>query len=168
MNAMVRGEAKDSREKFEFTITPLVAGGFLLTISYSGDSDHNITGAGVWPTIGKQNKSPKIRQQDSFTGQLFHGAKIQSSLTTETENMKELVPYKEAFPAGTTVRIADRTFLENFLATWKYHHNLIPEQLAYADQKAKVKGVGAYHGGDMVYTLEDIPGLWLEQCLREP
>jgi len=82
--------------------------------------------------------------------------------------MKEPVPYKEAFPAGTTVRIADRTFLENFLATWKYHHNLIPEQLAYADQKAKVKGVGAYHGGDMVYTLEDIPGLWLEQCLREP
>jgi carboxylesterase type B len=82
--------------------------------------------------------------------------------------VKEPVPDKEAFPAGTTVRIADRAFLENFLATWKYHHNLRPEQLTYADRKAKVKGVGAYHGGDMVYTLEDIPGLWLEPCLREP
>ena len=82
--------------------------------------------------------------------------------------MKEPVPYKEAFPAGTTVRIADHAFLENFMATWKYHHNLRPEQLIYADRKAKVKAVAAYHGGDMVYTLEDIPGLWLEQCLREP
>jgi carboxylesterase type B len=82
--------------------------------------------------------------------------------------VKEPQPYHEAFPAGTTVRIADRASLEEFMATWKYHHKLKPDQLAYADRTAKVKGVGAYHGGDMVYTLEDIPGLWLEQCLREP
>lgn len=81
--------------------------------------------------------------------------------------MKDPQPYHEAFPAGTTVRIADRASLENFMARWKYRHNLKPDQLAYADRTAKVKGVGAYHGGDMVYTLENIPGLWLEWCLRE-
>jgi hypothetical protein len=33
-------------------------------------------------------------------------------------------PYHEAFPAGTTVRIAGRASLETFMETWKYHHNL--------------------------------------------
>ena len=80
--------------------------------------------------------------------------------------MSEPIPYHEAFPAGATVRIADRAFLEDFMTTWKYHHKLRPEQLVFADRTAKVKGVGFYHGGDSIYTLEGIPGLWLEQCLR--
>ncbi|HXN98652.1 MAG TPA: hypothetical protein VN881_06225 [Candidatus Acidoferrales bacterium] len=74
--------------------------------------------------------------------------------------------YKENFPKGSRVRIADRTFLENFLATWKYHHKLQPEQLAYSDREAVVKGVAFYHGGDPLYTLSDIPGMWHEECLR--
>jgi hypothetical protein len=80
--------------------------------------------------------------------------------------MREPIPYKEAFPAGTKVRIADQAFLKDFAATWKYHHKLQPEQLAYAERVAKVKGVAFYHGGDPIYTLEGIPGVWLEQCLR--
>ena len=80
--------------------------------------------------------------------------------------MKEPVPYKEAFPEGTRVRVAARDFLAHFMVEWKYHHKLQPDQLAYADREAKVKAVGFYHGGDPVYTLQDIPGLWLEQCLR--
>ena len=52
MSSMVRGE-KNSREKFEFTIAPYVAGGFLLTIRYSGDGTPNTTGVGVWPTVEK-------------------------------------------------------------------------------------------------------------------
>ncbi len=78
----------------------------------------------------------------------------------------EPVPYKEAFPAGTRVRIADRAFLEDFKQTWKYHHKLQPEQLPYADRTTVVEKVGFYHGGDPIYTLAGIPGLWLEQCLR--
>jgi len=78
---------------------------------------------------------------------------------------KEPSPYKEAFPEGTRVRVADQAFLELFMREWKYHHKLRREQLAYADREATVKGVAFYHGGDPVYTL-DIPGLWLEQCLR--
>ena len=80
--------------------------------------------------------------------------------------MKEPIPYKEAFPEGTMVRVADRNFLEQFMAEWKYHHRPTPEQLEYAGRQAKVKAVGFYHGGDPVYTLDGIPGTWLEQCLR--
>jgi hypothetical protein len=78
----------------------------------------------------------------------------------------EPIPYKEAFPAGAKVRVADRQFLELFLKEWKYHHKLTHDHLQYADHESIVKGVAFYHGGDPVYTLEDVPGLWLEQCLR--
>jgi hypothetical protein len=85
----------------------------------------------------------------------------------QTDNTTmEPTPYKEAFPVGTGVRIADRPFLDEFKATWAYHHKLRPEQLAYADMRTTVAEVGFYHGGDPVYTLKDAPGLWLEQCLR--
>ena len=80
--------------------------------------------------------------------------------------MKEPIPYKEAFPAGTQVRIAGHLFLEDFMATWKYHHKLQPEQIAYAERVVRVKGVAFYHGGDPIYTMEGVPGLWLEQCLQ--
>jgi hypothetical protein len=76
--------------------------------------------------------------------------------------LNETTPYKEAFPAGSKVRIADRDFLEMFKDKWKYHHKLQSEQLIYADQEAIVKGVAFYHGGDPVYTLADVPGQWLE------
>jgi hypothetical protein len=83
-----------------------------------------------------------------------------------SQHMREPTPYKEAFPIGTEVRIADRGFLDDFVVSWKYHHKLQPEQLAYANCVVKVKAVGFYHGGDPIYTLEGTPGLWLEQCLR--
>jgi hypothetical protein len=70
-------------------------------------------------------------------------------------------PYKEAFPAGMRIRVANRPFLELFIKEWKYHHKLTPDQLAYADQEATVSTVGFYHGGDPVYTLDGIPGIWL-------
>jgi hypothetical protein len=38
--------------------------------------------------------------------------------------MNERTPYKEAFPAGTDVRVFDRAFLEDFMATREYHHKL--------------------------------------------
>jgi hypothetical protein len=75
-------------------------------------------------------------------------------------------PYKEAFPIGTTIRVADRAFLERFMNEWKHHHKLQSKQLLYADREATVKAVAFYHGGDAVYTLEGVPGQWLEPCLR--
>jgi hypothetical protein len=76
-------------------------------------------------------------------------------------------PYKEASPVGARVRVAGLEFLERFRATWAFHHKLSPEQLNYADQVAAVQTVGFYHGGDFLYTLNDIPGIWHEQCLRQ-
>lgn len=75
--------------------------------------------------------------------------------------------YKEDFPIGTTVRIADRPFLEEFQRIWRYHDNIEPVQLDYAGKTAVVAKVGFYHGGDVLYDLRDIPGTWHEHCLRQ-
>ena len=73
--------------------------------------------------------------------------------------------YKAEFPKGSKVRVADRAALEQFLRTWKYHNKLSHEQLNYASQVAVVESVGFYHGGDELYVLRDIPGVWHEACL---
>jgi len=72
---------------------------------------------------------------------------------------------KAEFEVGTEVRIADRSFLENFLEVGQYHNELEPEQIAFAGRVAKVKAVDFFTGGDEIYTLEGIPGVWHEECL---
>jgi hypothetical protein len=72
---------------------------------------------------------------------------------------------EELFPAGSRVRIADRQELARFQADWRYHHPLQPEQLEHAGEIARVREVSFYHGGDVLYELENIPGIWHEQCL---
>ena len=74
-------------------------------------------------------------------------------------------PYQEKFAIGTTVQVADRASLEEFKRRWKYHHPLEPFQIDCAGSVAKVKDVGFYHGGDVLYTLEGVPGTWHEECL---
>ena len=61
--------------------------------------------------------------------------------------------------------IADHDTLASFLATWHHHHPLTPEQLAWAGRPATVAEVGFYHGGDVLYSLGGVPGIWHEQCL---
>lgn len=73
--------------------------------------------------------------------------------------------YIAEFSKGHKVKIQTRAFLENFLKTWHLHHPLDPDQLKYADKIARVKSVGMYHGGDQLYTLRGVPGMWHEQCL---
>jgi hypothetical protein len=74
-------------------------------------------------------------------------------------------PYREEFPKGSTVRIADHAFLEDFLKSWKLHHSLDVQQLSYGSKTATVKSVFFYHGGDDLYELDGVPGIWHEQCL---
>jgi hypothetical protein len=69
------------------------------------------------------------------------------------------------FSEGSWVRIADRAVLEEFKATWKLHHRLEPEQLAFASQTAKVQRISMYHGGDILCELENIPGIWHQRLL---
>lgn len=77
-------------------------------------------------------------------------------------------PYQEKYAVGTKVKIAPMDRLEAFRSTWKYHHKLAPEQLAYADREAEVARVSFYHGGDVLYELRDVPGIWHEECLKSP
>lgn len=74
-------------------------------------------------------------------------------------------PYAEQFPVGTRVRIADHDSLAAFRASWRLHNPLSGEQLGYAGHTATIKDVGFYHGGDVIYVLADIPGVWHESCL---
>ena len=69
------------------------------------------------------------------------------------------------FAVGTEVRIADRAFLEKFMEAGQYHNELEPEQLEYSGRTAQVKDVSFFHGGDEIYTLQGVPGVWHEECL---
>ena len=75
-------------------------------------------------------------------------------------------PYKPEYPAGTQVQIVAREALEAFAREWKWHHPLEPHQLSFAGQIARVNDVTFYHGGDELYQLEGVPGLWHEENLR--
>jgi hypothetical protein len=75
-------------------------------------------------------------------------------------------PYKAEFPVGSLVRIAGRDALEHFMRTWKFHNKLQPEQLDYGGKAGKIRSVGFYHGGDELYQIEGVPGIWHEQCLE--
>ena len=77
-------------------------------------------------------------------------------------------PYNEQFPVGTRVQIVPQERLDEFKRSWRYHHPLTVEQLAFAGRPAVVRKVGFYHGGDVLYELEGIPGMWHEQCLVSP
>jgi hypothetical protein len=70
------------------------------------------------------------------------------------------------FSIGSIVQVADLNALEEFRRTWKWHHKLESEQLGFAGRVAKVVWLGCYHGGDMIYRLENVPGIWHEQCLE--
>jgi len=79
---------------------------------------------------------------------------------------KEDYIYHETFPKGSRVKIQSRPFLENFLKSWTLHNKLKPEQLDFAGQVAEVDSVEFYHGGDELYKLKSIPGIWHKQCLE--
>jgi hypothetical protein len=75
-------------------------------------------------------------------------------------------PYRELYPVGTQVQVADRASLEEFARTWRYHNKLQPAQLEYAATGTTVASVGYYHGGDVLYELEGVPGVWHEGCIH--
>ena len=77
-----------------------------------------------------------------------------------------LPPYQEQFPLGSRVRVKARPLLEQFQREWKYHHPISNDQVDAAGRTDTVKGVGFYHGGDVLYLLSEIPGTWHEVCLE--
>jgi hypothetical protein len=75
-------------------------------------------------------------------------------------------PYNAEYPVGSVVKIVGRGALEDFMRTWKLHNKLQPEQLEYAGIGGTVKSVGFYHGGDELYQIDGVPGIWHERCLE--
>jgi hypothetical protein len=73
--------------------------------------------------------------------------------------------YQEKYPKGSRVCVKDRAALEVFMRNWRYHHPLQNEQILFAGQTGEVKEVVFYHGGDVLYQINGIPGLWHEECL---
>lgn len=69
------------------------------------------------------------------------------------------------FEAGDMVQIADRLALDQFLQSWKFHHPLQREQLEYARKVAQVAQALMYHGGDIMYVLEGVPGIWHQRLV---
>ena len=63
------------------------------------------------------------------------------------------------------MRIRQRAFLEKFMQEWRGHHKLQPAQLDAADLVATVRRVLFYHGGDVLYELDGVAGIWHEACL---
>ena len=76
-----------------------------------------------------------------------------------------MAQYAERFPVGTGVRIVDARHLADFVKGWRWHHPLEQGQCDYASREAAVIEVGFYHGGDPLYRLSGVPGLWHEECL---
>jgi hypothetical protein len=70
------------------------------------------------------------------------------------------------YKAGAAVRICERSELEEFKRTWKYHHKLEPPQFGYAGVATTVEQSFMYHGGDILYKLAGVPGIWHERLLR--
>ena len=75
------------------------------------------------------------------------------------------MPYREKYPVGTLVRIESAERLNAFMREWTFHHRLELKQLQFAGTSDSVRSVGFYHGGDVLYTLENAPGTWHEQLL---
>jgi hypothetical protein len=73
---------------------------------------------------------------------------------------------REFFPVGCTVRIIERPALKAFARQWKDHHKPGYRQYAFAGRETTVKAVSFFYRDEALYELQDIPGLWLEGCLR--
>lgn len=78
-------------------------------------------------------------------------------------------PYRERFKVGVPVRIAPRDVLVRFQRpAWRFHHPLSDAQVKCAGGVHEVVAVGFYHGGDVVYELDGVVGVWHEDCLSMP
>ena len=71
-----------------------------------------------------------------------------------------------SFAKGSKVRVRAREELLAFQRSWKFHHPVSDDMLSFAGQQTTVVGVGFYHGGDVLYHLDGIPGTWHETCLE--
>jgi hypothetical protein len=67
------------------------------------------------------------------------------------------VSYQEEYRVGAPVKIAPLDHLQAFMRGWTLHHPLQVEQLQFAGTADRVRWVGFYHGGDVIYRWKTHP-----------
>jgi hypothetical protein len=74
--------------------------------------------------------------------------------------------YSARFAVGDVVCVVGLESLEGFRRPrWPYHHPIEPDKLELAGTGATIASVGYYHGGEALYELEVLPGVWHEATL---
>jgi hypothetical protein len=73
--------------------------------------------------------------------------------------------FRERFTTGSRVRVVPKVALETFKRAWRFHHPLTNQQIEFGGALAMVKEIVPYHGGDVLYVLDSVPGIWHEVCL---
>jgi hypothetical protein len=74
----------------------------------------------------------------------------------------------DTYQPDDTVRIASYEILVEFVRTWDLHHPLQPDQVPCGGQTAQVASSSMYHGADILYELEGMPGIWHQHLLSFP
>ena len=88
----------------------------------------------------------------------------QARRSAEKARQRQRALYKD-FAVGASVAIVDRATLEQFRRDWHWHHPLDVNRLSFAGTLTRVTSVFIYHGGDELYELQGVPGLWHKDCL---
>jgi hypothetical protein len=86
---------------------------------------------------------------------------------TVEENYGAKGLWKPQFETGEKIVIVDRETLEKFRNYWKFVARPSEEQLHYAGVKTKVTRPTFYHGGYVLYELDDAPGFWLSPTIKQ-
>jgi hypothetical protein len=89
--------------------------------------------------------------------------------SAEILSRKDIPPGPERFPVGSVVRVDPLDKLKDFQENWTFHHPIQDGQLSFAGAVTRVYRVSYYHGGDVLYELENCgPYYWHEACIAEP
>jgi hypothetical protein len=74
--------------------------------------------------------------------------------------------YNARFARGTRVRVKARPAPDEFAKGWNWHHPLEHGQFAAAGKEFEIQSAVYYHGGDVLYVLSGVAGIWHEACLE--
>src|SRR6185369_775311 len=95
----------------------------------------------------RRERAPILR-----SGWAFYSGRLPRKLTVRRPRDSSADVRSGQIPKGRTCSRRDHA--------WR------PEQLQYAGHTARVVRSMMYHGGDILYELDGIPGIWHEACVE--
>jgi hypothetical protein len=107
---MIKGEARDDKEVFEFTIESFVTGGFVAD-PFSAETVARISlGLGFGPPLRRQSKSPRTPQLSYFMAQSFLGKENRSGPSPALGEVYPVHALQSGFIRLNTPLATDRPF----------------------------------------------------------